>query len=89
MHVPYKIRLSSEENLKMLTQTANKKGLYVKIADRMHDMRTINSHKTMSKRKLIAQETMDFFVPVAEKLGLKEAAQDLKERCEEVFKLKG
>ena len=48
-------------------------------------MRTINSHTEVAKRKLVAQATIDFFVPLAEKLGLKEAAQD---RSEEVFKTK-
>ncbi|MEN0016647.1 MAG: HD domain-containing protein, partial [Bacteroidota bacterium] len=84
----YKVKLSAEENLRMLGNTKNKRGLYVKLADRMHNMRTINGHPKVSKRKLVARETMDFFVPLAEKLGLKEAAQEFKERCEKVLKMK-
>ena len=55
----------------------------------MHNMRTINGHTEVSKRKLVAQETMDFFVPLAEKLGLKEVVQEFKERCEAILKMKG
>ena len=84
----YKVKLSAEENLRMLGTTLNRRGLYVKIADRMHNMRTINGHPKVSKRKLVAQETIDFFVPLAKKLGLTEAAQEFEKMCEEVFALK-
>ncbi|MEM9417173.1 MAG: HD domain-containing protein, partial [Bacteroidota bacterium] len=81
----YKIKMSASENLKMLDQAGNKRGLYVKIADRMHNMRTIKGHSKVSKRKLIAQETADFFVPLAKRLGLKEAAEEFEKMCVEVF----
>ena len=84
----YKIKLSAEENLKMLGNTFNRRGLYVKLADRMHNMRTINGHPKVSKRKLVARETMDFFVPLAKKLGLKEAAAEFEKMCKEVFAMK-
>ena len=84
----YKVKMSASENLRMLDQAGNKRGLFVKIADRMHNMRTINGHDKVSKRKLIAQETADFFVPLAKKLGLKEAAAEFEKMCEEVFKQK-
>lgn len=82
----YKVKLSEVENLQMLERTGNTRGLYVKLADRMHNMRTIKGHKNIAKRKLIAQETADFFVPLAKKLGLTEAAQEFEEMCYEVFK---
>ena len=88
-HSIYKVKMSASENLQMLERMGNKRGLYVKIADRMHNMRTINGHNKVSKRKLIAQETADFFVPLAQKLGLKKAAREFKEMCYEVFKQKG
>ena len=84
----YKIKMSASENLQMLDQAGNKRGLYVKIADRMHNMRTINGHKKVSKRKLVARETMDFFVPLARKLRLKEVAEEFEKMCEEVFQQK-
>jgi len=84
----YKIKMSASENLQMLDRTGNKLGLYVKLADRMHNMRTINGHPKVSKRKLVAQETADFFVPLAKKLGLTEAAAEFEKMCLEVLKQK-
>ena len=81
----YKIRLTAEENLNMLEKTGTTKGLYVKIADRMHNMRTISGHKRLEKRQHIAQETLDFFVPMAERLGLEEAATEFRQRCAAVL----
>ena len=80
---PYKIKLSHEENLQMLSRIGNTRALYVKIADRLHNMRTI--HARPYERQLDkAQVTLEFFVPLAERLGLKQAAEELTNRCEEV-----
>lgn len=81
----YKIKMSASENLQMLDRTDSTQGLYVKLADRMHNMRTIGGHKNLAKRQLIAQETADFFIPLAEKLGLKETAAEFEKMCSEVF----
>ena len=83
---PYKIKLSGEENLKMLERIGNTRGLYVKLADRMHNMRTIDGHRTLAKQQQVAEETMQFYVPMAERLGLVGAAAELKERSSRVLK---
>ena len=81
---PYKIKLSEEENLQMLSRIGNTRALYVKTADRLHNMRTI--HARPYERQLHrAQETLSFFVPLAERLGLKQAAEEMRSRCEEVL----
>ena len=84
----YKIKMSASENLQMLDRTDRTKGLYVKIADRMHNMRTINGHDKVSKRKLIAQETADFFIPLTQKLGLTKVTREFEKMCLEVLKQK-
>jgi len=43
--------------------------LLIKIYDRLHNMRTLN-YLPEKKRVRIAQETMDIYVPIAQKLGL-------------------
>jgi len=64
----------------MLLGVEDKRILYVKIADRMHNMRTIEGHSSYAKKKQIAEETLQFFVPLAQKLDLEAAAAELQER---------
>jgi (p)ppGpp synthase/HD superfamily hydrolase len=51
----------------------------------MHNLRTIQG-KSAASQERIAKETLQFFVPQAQRLGLREAAQELKERSWEVLK---
>ncbi|MHA7878070.1 MAG: HD domain-containing protein, partial [Bacteroidota bacterium] len=76
----YKIKLSAEENILMLLETGDDRAMYVKLADRIHNMRTI-SGKAFASQVRIAKETLQFFVPQAQRLGLHNVAQELKERC--------
>jgi (p)ppGpp synthase/HD superfamily hydrolase len=80
----YKVQLSAHENIRKLLEVKDKRVLYIKIADRMHNMRTLEAKPYESQHRT-AEETLLFYVPLAEKLGLMEAAEELKRRSFEVL----
>jgi len=77
-------RLNKEEfeatNIEKLILTSEKdiRVAIIKIADRVHNMRTL-SVKKIEKKIPYANETLNFFVPLAEKLGLYHFKNELEE----------
>lgn len=82
-NVKYKGANSSIDTLrKMFVSMAEDiRVIFVKLADRIHNMQTIKYHPVPQKREKIAKETLDIYTPIAERLGLYKFKDKLEEEC--------
>lgn len=55
--------------------------IFVKLSDRLHNMRTLKYHPKKEKREKIALETLNIFTPIADRLWLYNLKNSLEEEC--------
>jgi guanosine-3',5'-bis(diphosphate) 3'-pyrophosphohydrolase len=74
------------ENLRkmLLAMTADIRVIIVKLADRLHNMRTIAS-LPRERQEAIAQETLDIYAPIAHRLGMGKIRGELEDLAFEVL----
>ena len=86
----YSLKVNNQkfgENYKklILATTKDLRVILVKLADRLHNMRTIQFIKDENKKTKIALETLEVFAPLAQRLGMKEWQDELEDISFEVI----
>ena len=75
------IENSKAENFRKLILATSKdiRVLLVKIADRLHNMRTIDAINKIEKKERIAKETMEIYGPLADRMGMHRIRDELED----------
>lgn len=75
------------ENLRkmFMAMSSDIRIILIKLADRLHNMRTISSHRSQLRQKEIAEETLSIYAPLAHRLGIFKIKSELEDLSIEVL----
>ena len=75
-------RTKQAENFRKLVLAMSRdiRVLIVKLADRLHNMRTLHYVRRVDRRERIAHETMDIYAPLAGRIGMDKVKTELQNR---------
>ncbi|MES9831885.1 MAG: HD domain-containing protein [Candidatus Thiodiazotropha sp. DIVDIV] len=83
--IPDKIQARQESLIKMLmAATIDHRVILIKLCDRLHNMQTLTALDEQ-RRKRISKETLDIYVPLAQRMGMRDIQNQLSELAFENF----
>ena len=82
-NIKYRGEERSIESLRkmLIAMVSDLRVIIVKLADRLHNMQTLDHHPDPVKRERIALETLNIYAPIADRLGIFEFKEALETEC--------